>query len=78
MKAGHELSDPEIVRITITESTQRVKDLINWGVDFDKNPSGKYDLAREGGHSEFRVLHHKDITGFEIQKLYQKAQENLV
>ncbi|HON19918.1 MAG TPA: FAD-dependent oxidoreductase, partial [Bacteroidales bacterium] len=38
MKAGHELSDPEIVRITITESTQRVKDLINWGVDFDKNP----------------------------------------
>jgi len=77
MKAGHELSDPEIVRITITESTQRVKDLINWGVDFDKNPSGKYDLAREGGHSEFRVLHHKDITGFEIQKkLYQKAQEN--
>ena len=75
MIAGHELSDPEIVRITITESTDRVKDLIDWGVDFDKNPSGKYDLAREGGHSEFRVLHHKDITGLEIQKkLYEKAK----
>ena len=76
MVAGHELSDPEIVRITITESTERVKDLIQWGVDFDKNISGKYDLAREGGHSEFRVLHHKDITGLEIQqKLYAKAKE---
>ena len=77
MIAGHDLSDPEIVRITITESTDRVKDLIEWGVDFDKNTSGRYDLAREGGHSEFRVLHHKDITGLEIQqKLYLKAQED--
>lgn len=77
MIAGHELSDPEIVRITITESRDRVKDLIDWGVDFDKNASGRYDLAREGGHSEFRVLHHKDITGLEIQqKIYSKAQED--
>lgn len=77
MIAGCELSDPEIVRITITESTQRVKDLVEWGVDFDKNLSGRYDLAREGGHSEFRVLHHKDATGLEIQeKLYKKAKEN--
>ncbi|MDR2406901.1 MAG: FAD-dependent oxidoreductase, partial [Bacteroidales bacterium] len=36
MIAGCELSDPDIVRITITESTERVKDLIQWGVDFDK------------------------------------------
>ncbi|MBR6015311.1 MAG: FAD-binding protein, partial [Firmicutes bacterium] len=77
MIAGCELSDPEIVRITITESTARVKELVEWGVDFDKNRTGKFDLAREGGHSEFRVLHHKDETGLEIeQKLYQKAKEN--
>lgn len=74
MIAGDDLSDPEIVRITISESTDRVKELIEWGVDFDKNTSGKYDLAREGGHSEFRVLHHKDNTGQEIQqKLFQSA-----
>ncbi|MDR1182204.1 MAG: L-aspartate oxidase [Bacteroidales bacterium] len=77
MVAGCELSDPEIVRITITESTERVKDLIQWGVDFDKTKSGKYDLAKEGGHSEFRVLHHKDETGLEIQqKLYRQAKED--
>jgi L-aspartate oxidase len=77
MIAGCELSDPEIVRITITESTERVKDLIQWGVDFDKTTSGKYDLAKEGGHSEFRVLHHKDETGLEIQqKLYFRIKED--
>ncbi len=77
MIAGCELSDPEIVRITITESTERVKDLIQWGVDFDKTTSGRYDLAKEGGHSEFRVLHHKDETGLEIQqKLYSQAKED--
>jgi L-aspartate oxidase len=69
MIAGDDLSDPEIVKITITESTDRVKELIEWGVAFDKNQSGQYDLAKEGGHSEFRVLHHKDQTGAEIEKI---------
>lgn len=77
MIAGDELSDPEIVRITITESTDRVKELIDWGVAFDKNQAGKYDLAKEGGHSEFRVLHHKDQTGAEIESiLLNRVKEN--
>ncbi len=77
MIAGDDLSDEKIVKITITESTERVQELINWGVEFDKNRSGRYDLAREGGHSEFRVLHHKDNTGLEIQeKLYHLALKN--
>ena len=66
--AGDGLCDENIVRITITESTDRIRDLINWGVDFDKTESGKYDLHKEGGHSEFRVLHHKDQTGLEIER----------
>lgn len=68
MIAGDELSNPDIVRLTITESTERVKELIEWGTQFDQKDSGKYDLAREGGHSEYRVLHHKDSTGQEIQR----------
>lgn len=77
MIAGDDLSDPEIVRITITESTERVRELIDWGVAFDKNPAGQYDLAKEGGHSEFRVLHHKDQTGAEIENiLLQRVREN--
>lgn len=77
MVAGDDLSDPNIVKITISESTDRVKELIEWGVDFDKQPGGKYDLAKEGGHSEYRVLHHKDSTGLEIQeKLYIAAKNH--
>lgn len=72
MKAGALLNKEEIVRITITESTERVKELIEWGTLFDKEDSGKYALAREGGHSEFRILHHKDNTGYEIQRALTK------
>lgn len=70
--AGVSLNKEEIVRITITESTERIKELIEWGTQFDKEVSGKYNLAREGGHSEFRILHHKDNTGFEIQRALTK------
>jgi L-aspartate oxidase len=77
MVAGDELNDPNIVRITITESTDRIKDLVSWGVAFDKTNSGKFDLGREGGHSERRVLHHKDNTGAEIQNaMLQKVKDH--
>ena len=66
--AGDGLCDENIVRITITESTDRIKELIDWGVRFDKDKSGRFDLGREGGHSEYRVLHHKDNTGLEIER----------
>ncbi len=65
--AGDGLCDENIVRITITESTERIKELVKWGAKFDKTKSGRYDLAKEGGHSEYRVLHHKDSTGLEIE-----------
>jgi L-aspartate oxidase len=67
MIAGDGLCDERIVRITIGESTDRIKELIKWGIKFDKTGSGKFDLAKEGGHSEYRVLHHKDSTGREIE-----------
>ncbi|MBK9292635.1 MAG: L-aspartate oxidase [Bacteroidetes bacterium] len=68
LKAGSYLNNEEVVRFTITESTERVKELIEWGAQFDKERSGRYALAREGGHSEHRVLHHQDKTGAEIQR----------
>ena len=54
--------------MVITESTERINELIEWGAKFDKTTSGNYDLAKEGGHSEHRILHHKDNTGFEIER----------
>jgi L-aspartate oxidase len=65
--AGDGLCNEKIVRIAISESTDRIKELIRWGAKFDKTKSGKFDLAKEGGHSEYRVLHHKDSTGKEIE-----------
>lgn len=73
MIAGDWLSDPEAVRKVVTEAPGQIKELIEWGVDFDKNESGDFDLHREGGHSEFRILHHADNTGFEIQESLIKA-----
>jgi L-aspartate oxidase len=54
--------------MTVREAPDRIKDLIEWGINFDKNTDGSFDLAREGGHTEFRILHHKDNTGNEIQR----------
>ena len=46
-------------------------------VDFDRRPDGSYDLHREGGHSEFRILHHADNTGAEIQtSLIEQVRSN--
>ena len=75
--AGAGLCDEESVRLTITESTDRIKELIEWGTHFDKKQTGMYDLAKEGGHSEFRILHHQDNTGFEIERaLLEKARQH--
>jgi L-aspartate oxidase len=66
--AGDGHCDENIVRITVSESTERIKELIAWGTRFDKTHNGEYDLAREGGHSEHRILHYKDQTGSEIER----------
>lgn len=71
--AGDEMSDDEIVKMTIYEAPDRIKELIHWGVRFDRTEEGRYELGREGGHSEKRVLHHKDSTGFEIQQALLNA-----
>lgn len=68
MIAGDWISDRSAVEKVVREAPGQIKELINWGVDFDKNESGEYDLHKEGGHSEFRILHHKDNTGAEIQR----------
>ena len=67
MIAGDWLSDPAAVEKVVTNAPEQIKALINWGVNFDKKEDGSFDLHREGGHSEFRILHHADNTGAEIQ-----------
>jgi len=65
---GDGLCDQSVVEMVITEGPKRLKELIEWGAKFDKNTEGTLDLGKEGGHSENRVVHHKDQTGQEIQR----------
>nr|MBP8781699.1 FAD-binding protein [Paludibacteraceae bacterium] len=65
---GDGLCDEEVVRMVVENAPSQIDELVKWGVDFDKGDEGNFDLHKEGGHSDFRILHHKDATGAEIQK----------
>jgi L-aspartate oxidase len=74
---GDGLCNEEVVRMVVSEAPAQISQLMQWGVKFDRKQNGQYDLAREGGHSEHRILHHKDNTGFEIQRaLSQKVRQH--
>ena len=73
MVAGDYLSKENIVKIVVEEAPERIKELVEWGIDFDKRPDGTFDLHKEGGHSDFRILHHKDNTGFEVERALVEA-----
>ena len=75
--AGAGLCHHDAVETALSEAPERINDLIKWGVHFTKNENGQFDLAREGGHSEHRILHAADLTGAEIQRaLLKRAREH--
>ena len=63
MVAGSYENNPESVEKLITEGPQDIENLISYGVNFDKNDDGSYNMTLEGGHSMPRILHRKDSTG---------------
>lgn len=65
--AGCGLADEEVVRMVVNEAAGRIGDLIEAGVKFQHDEDG-FDMAREGGHSNDRILHAKDATGAEIER----------
>ncbi len=71
--AGDGLCNPHVVEIVVKEGVERIKELISWGAEFDKDPDGDYKLGKEGGHSEHRILHHKDVTGKEMERALLEA-----
>ncbi|MFX1503357.1 MAG: L-aspartate oxidase, partial [Promethearchaeota archaeon] len=66
--AGDGLCNKQIVRKIITQAPKRINELIDLGVKFTRDKNGEYDLGKEGGHSERRVLHVNDQTGRSIEK----------
>ncbi|MDR0756603.1 MAG: L-aspartate oxidase [Tannerella sp.] len=73
MVAGDYLSARAAVEKVVHSAPRQIRELIGWGVDFDRDEEGNFDLHREGGHSESRILHHKDNTGAEIQNSLMRA-----
>ncbi len=73
MIAGDYISDPAAVRQVVTKAPGQIRQLVEWGTEFDRKDDGQFDLHREGGHSEFRILHHADDTGAEIQRALMAA-----
>ncbi len=68
--AGAGLCKEDAVRTIVTEGPERIAEVIEWGVHFDQreatNGHLEFDLTREGGHTQRRVLHARDATGKEL------------
>jgi L-aspartate oxidase len=76
LTCGAGLSNEEVVRFVVTEGPERLRELVQWGVEFTRSEGEpeRFDLGREGGHSMRRVVHAKDLTGREIERaLHEKA-----
>jgi L-aspartate oxidase len=75
--AGDGLCNRHIVEVVVQEGPKRIREIIEWGAEFDKDPDGDYSLGKEGGHSVNRILHHKDITGREMERALLKKIQGL-
>jgi len=80
IRAGDGLNRREIVRICVEEGPERLRELMALGVQFDPSRDGStealgLDLTREGGHSQRRVVHAKDMTGAAVQAALSAAVE---
>jgi L-aspartate oxidase len=74
MVAGVGLCDPEAVDVLVAEGPERVRQLIRWGTNFDRNADGSLMLTREGGHHANRIVHAGgDATGAEVQRALHAA-----
>ena len=76
LRAGRYENKEETVRVMIENSPMIMDRLIEYGVLFDKDKDGGFEYTREGAHSTYRILHHKDVTGKEItNKLLNNVRE---
>lgn len=77
-KAGAGLCHADTVDLVVRDAPARIRELIEWGVEFTRQTGKKeFDLHREGGHSRRRIFHAKDLTGREVERaLLVRAREN--
>ena len=70
LDAGAGLCHEDVVRTIVSDGPDRIAELEQWGVAFAEEQGGghRYDLGKEGGHSQRRVLHAGDITGRQVEQ----------
>jgi L-aspartate oxidase len=74
MAAGVGVCDPAAVDVLVSEGPARVRELIRFGAEFDRNADGSLALTREGGHHARRIVHAGgDATGAEVQRALHAA-----
>ena len=76
LSSGDGMCDEKVVNEVITSASECIHELLKIGVRFEKNDSGDFRLAKEGGHSSRRILHSKDATGKEIERALSDAAKN--
>jgi L-aspartate oxidase len=75
LTAGAGLCREEVVRLVVERGPAMIEALLKMGADFDVEAGARggaaatFDLGREGGHSHRRILHHRDATGAEIERV---------
>lgn len=69
LSVGAGRNDPAVVERVVREGPELIRGLIALGARFDADAGGRLQLAREGGHSTARVVHHRDSTGAEIVRV---------
>jgi L-aspartate oxidase len=68
LKTGLGLCHPDAVELMVRQGPTRVRELVELGTEFTRDPEGNFELGREGGHTSRRIVHASDLTGFEIEK----------
>ena len=76
LSSGDGMCDEKVVNEVITSASECIHELLKIGVRFEKNDSGDFRLAKEGGHSSRRILHSKDATGKEIERALSDSAKN--
>ncbi len=71
--AGAGLCHEDAVRVLVTEGPDRIRELMAFGAEFNRDPDGALALGREGGHSRRRIIHTADLTGKEVERTLVEA-----
>ncbi len=71
--AGAGLCHEDAVRVLVTEGPDRIRELMEFGASFNREPGGELSLGREGGHSRRRIIHTADLTGKEVERTLVEA-----